>query len=95
VVRSRDCRLIIKAVVELAHGLGLTATAEGVETAEQLALVRDLGCDLAQGYFISPPLEPAKLKAWRDDFLDSWKSVLSAADLGGDVEADALRERQL
>jgi len=88
VVRSRDCRLIIKAVVELAHGLGLTATAEGVETADQLRLVRDLGCDLAQGYFISPPLEPDKLKPWRDGFLDGWKS-------GGDVEADALSEGQL
>jgi EAL domain-containing protein (putative c-di-GMP-specific phosphodiesterase class I) len=95
VVRSRDCRLIIKAVVELAHGLGLTATAEGVETPEQLRLVRDLGCDVAQGYFISPPLNPAELKPWRDDFTGGWQSALDAAASGGDVEADALRERQL
>jgi EAL domain-containing protein (putative c-di-GMP-specific phosphodiesterase class I) len=95
VVRSRDCRLIIKAVVELAHGLGLTATAEGVETPEQLRLVRDLGCDLAQGYFISPPLNPAELKPWRDDFTSGWQSALDAPASGSDVEADALRERQL
>ena len=48
--RSRDCRLIIQSVADLAHGLGLTATAEGVETLDQLRLVRELGCDLVQGY---------------------------------------------
>src|SRR4029450_11738785 len=36
--RSRDCRLIIQSIADLAHGLGLTATAEGVETVEQLRL---------------------------------------------------------
>jgi EAL domain-containing protein (putative c-di-GMP-specific phosphodiesterase class I) len=36
-------------VADLAHGLGLTATAEGVETTEQLRMVRELGCDLVQG----------------------------------------------
>src|SRR3954449_10568550 len=49
VVRSRDCRLIIQSVCDLAHGLGLSVTAEGVETVEQLRLVRELGCDLVQG----------------------------------------------
>src|SRR3954468_4524341 len=48
VVRSRDCRLIIQSVSDLAHGLGLSVTAEGVETVEQLRLVRELGCDLVQ-----------------------------------------------
>ncbi len=57
---SRDCRLIIQTIVDLAHGLGLTATAEGVETVEQLRIVRELGCDVVQGYLISPPLEPAE-----------------------------------
>ena len=58
--RSRDCRLIIQSVTDLAHGLGLTATAEGVETLDQLRLVRELGCDLVQGYLISPALEPRR-----------------------------------
>ena len=60
--RSRDCRLIIQAVTDLAHGLGLTATAEGVETVEQLRAVRELGCDVVQGYLIAPPLDPDALK---------------------------------
>ena len=56
--RSRDSRLIIQAVTDLAHGLGLIATAEGVETLDQLRIVRELGCDFVQGYLISAPMEP-------------------------------------
>ena len=53
--RSRDCRLIIQSITDLAHGLGLTATAEGVETLHQLRLVRELGCDVVQGYYFARP----------------------------------------
>ena len=61
--RSRDCRLIVQSVAELAHGLGLTATAEGVETIEQLRLIRELGCDVGQGYLIAQPMAPEALPA--------------------------------
>ncbi len=92
--RSRDCRLIIRSIADLAHGLGLTATAEGVETVEQLRLVRALGCDLVQGYFISPPLPGSELGAWREGFRRTWADLLasdgSVPPSGGDVEADAL-----
>lgn len=84
--RSRDSRLIVAAIVDLARGLGITATAEGVETIEQLRIVRDLGCDLVQGYFISPPMPGAALGEWRSTFRASWPALLS----GGDVEANAL-----
>ncbi len=46
------------AIIGLAHGLKLTATAEGVETAEQLAELRELDCDRAQGYFFARPQPP-------------------------------------
>ena len=49
---------IVGATVALAHGLGLTVVAEGVETAEQLAALHLAGCDLAQGYFLSKPVPP-------------------------------------
>jgi EAL domain-containing protein (putative c-di-GMP-specific phosphodiesterase class I) len=90
--RSRDCRLIIQAMVDLAHGLGLTATAEGVETIEQLRVVHELGCDVVQGYLISPPMEPSKLKAWRESFREKWPSMLGKEELAlwRDVEADSL-----
>ncbi len=95
--RSRDCRLIIQSVTDLAHGLGLTATAEGVETLDQLRLVRELGCDLVQGYLISPALEPQDLKAWKQKFRRSWPAMIAEAPLAlwGDVEPDALGERQI
>jgi len=95
VAKTRDCRLIVQSVVELAHGLGLTATAEGVETIEQLRAVRELGCDLVQGYLISEPLEPQELKGWKQRFRKRWPELAAEEKLAlwGDVEADALGER--
>ena len=97
VVRSRDCRLIIQTITDLAHGLGLTSTAEGVETVDQLRLVRELGCDLAQGYLISPPLEPEGLKPWKQQFRRRWPSLLAEERLAlwSDVEPDALSQGQV
>lgn len=48
--------LLVKSTVDLAHSLGLKVTAEGVETAEALALLQTMGCDIAQGYFIARPM---------------------------------------
>lgn len=48
---------IVRAVVSLARSLGITITAEGVETIEQLNIVCQEGCCEMQGYFVSPPLE--------------------------------------
>ena len=93
--RSRDCRLIIKSITELAHGLGLSVTAEGVERIEQLRLVHEAGCDVVQGYLISPPLEPQALKAWRQKFRRGWPAMIADEKLAlwGDFEADTLSER--
>jgi diguanylate cyclase (GGDEF)-like protein len=49
---------IVRAIVTLGHNLGKEIIAEGVETASQLALLRDLRCGFAQGYFFSRPLDP-------------------------------------
>jgi EAL domain-containing protein (putative c-di-GMP-specific phosphodiesterase class I) len=92
---SRDCRLIVQSVIELAHALGLTATAEGVETIEQLRLVRELGCDLVQGYLVAPPMDPDQLKPWKQEFRRRWPSLMADDNLAlwSDVEADALGQR--
>ncbi|MFL5538747.1 MAG: putative bifunctional diguanylate cyclase/phosphodiesterase, partial [Longimicrobiaceae bacterium] len=50
------CGDIVRAIVGMAHGLGLDVVAEGVETAEHLVQVRALDCDFAQGYFFSHPV---------------------------------------
>jgi EAL domain-containing protein (putative c-di-GMP-specific phosphodiesterase class I) len=47
---------IVRAVTELAHGLGLAVTAEGLETAAQVAEARAAGCDQGQGYYFARPL---------------------------------------
>ncbi len=53
----------------MAHALGLRVVAEGVETAEQLQQLRTLGCDQAQGYFLSRPVSPASISAllWAEE----------------------------
>ena len=56
--RRRESVEIVRTIVQLGHGLGLRVVAEGVETAEQLAYLRHMGCDYAQGYFYSPPVTP-------------------------------------
>ncbi|MDP9368020.1 MAG: GGDEF domain-containing phosphodiesterase, partial [Chloroflexota bacterium] len=57
-----DDEAIVHAVVALARALGLATTAEGVETAAQLDLVRALGCDHAQGYYVAGPLTAAEVE---------------------------------
>ena len=51
---SHNARSIVQAVISLARGLGVQIVAEGVETEEQLTLLRAQGCDQAQGHYISP-----------------------------------------
>ena len=94
---SRDSRLIIQAVTELAHGLGLTATAEGVETIDQLRAIRELGCDFAQGYLLSAPLAPQALKGWVQKFRRAWPAMIAEEKLAlfSNVEPDPLGEWQI
>ncbi|MDA8481613.1 bifunctional diguanylate cyclase/phosphodiesterase [Pseudomonas resinovorans] len=54
-------RQLVKAMINLAQNLNLEVVAEGVENAEQLSLLRQFGCDQAQGYWISRPLPLAEL----------------------------------
>jgi EAL domain-containing protein (putative c-di-GMP-specific phosphodiesterase class I) len=52
---------IIRAVVSLAHGLGITVVAEGIETDEQARRLRELGCDMGQGYAWAHPADPVRV----------------------------------
>jgi len=58
--------IIVRSTVELAHDMGLTVTAEGVETEAILRRLGVLGCDLAQGYFIGRPMTAGDLEGWMD-----------------------------
>ncbi|MGO4426119.1 EAL domain-containing protein, partial [Streptomyces sp. MCAF7] len=54
---------IVQALVELAHRLGLTVTAECVESAEQAERLARIGCDTGQGWFYSRPVPPDRISA--------------------------------
>ena len=58
---DRD-RQVLGRMVSIARDMGKTVIAEGVETAEQARLVREVGCSLAQGFFFSPPLDAIKTR---------------------------------
>jgi EAL domain-containing protein (putative c-di-GMP-specific phosphodiesterase class I) len=92
-VTSADSRTIVKSIIDLAHGLGLSVTAEGIEQADQLLLLRELGCDVAQGYLIATPLEPQNLKPWQEEFRSRWLAYVGNSAHGSrrDIEADSLR----
>ena len=68
-------RAIVDAIVGMAESLGLATVAEGVETAGQLEVIRALGGDAVQGYWISRPLPAAGLVAW----LEGWQQRKSAS----------------
>jgi EAL domain-containing protein (putative c-di-GMP-specific phosphodiesterase class I)/FixJ family two-component response regulator len=57
-------RVMVKKTIEIGHELGMMVVAEGVETAEQLAFLRDNGCDVAQGYLFSRPIPMPQLVEW-------------------------------
>ncbi|NJN49495.1 MAG: EAL domain-containing protein [Alkalinema sp. RL_2_19] len=53
---AEDQDQVVQAIVALTDGLAMDAVAEGIETKEQLAHLRILGCEYGQGYFFSPPM---------------------------------------
>jgi diguanylate cyclase (GGDEF)-like protein len=69
-IADNDNAMIVRSTIELAHNLGLATVAEGVETTEILAVLRDMQCDMAQGFLISRPLAEQEFldflasKAW-------------------------------
>lgn len=60
---------IIESVITLGRGLGLTVLAEGVENQAQLDFLRGVGCDQAQGFFLSRPLPPDELTRWIEEHM--------------------------
>ena len=73
---AHDSCVIVKSIVDLAHGLGLIATAEGVETVEQLRFLRSVRCDVAQGFLVAQPLEGGALRRWNEEFETRWPELV-------------------
>ena len=67
---SADARVIVHAITDLAHNLGLSVVAEGVENEIALSMLSEKRCDVAQGYFISRPCAGPVVS----EFASNWKS---------------------
>jgi diguanylate cyclase (GGDEF)-like protein len=76
---------IVEATVTVAQRLDLTVIAEGIETPAAWERLRELGCHHAQGYFVSRPVAPAELEAWRAS--DALEATLSIVDADGVIAA--------
>jgi EAL domain-containing protein (putative c-di-GMP-specific phosphodiesterase class I) len=61
--RDGEDTAIVRAIISMAKSMHLSVTGEGIETAEQAALLRTWACDLGQGFYYSRPLEAASLEA--------------------------------
>jgi EAL domain-containing protein (putative c-di-GMP-specific phosphodiesterase class I) len=68
-------RAIVQATVELAHAVGSSVTAEGIEDAATWALLAQMGCDAAQGYFVSRPMPSDEVVSW---MTAKWQPTLGA-----------------
>jgi EAL domain-containing protein (putative c-di-GMP-specific phosphodiesterase class I) len=63
-MEDSDDMVIVRSTIELAHNLGLQVVAEGIEDEKSLARLRAMGCDEAQGFFMSRPLPEDRLLEW-------------------------------
>jgi diguanylate cyclase (GGDEF)-like protein len=68
---DRENQIIVSNTLDLAHSLGLTVVAEGVETEAQLAVLEKLKCDHVQGFYFTKPLPAHEFEAWHEARLNS------------------------
>lgn len=78
--RREESRAIVEAIVSIARSFDLDVIAEGVETAEELATIRALGCTRVQGYLVARPLRPERVM----EFVDGYDQTLAFSAPSGD-----------
>ena len=83
-----SARAIVRAIIDLADALKLRVVAEGVEDRATWDVLAGLGCEVAQGYFISRPIAAAELEAWIAEVGPSWLNVGARS-----ARVDAVLER--
>jgi len=79
-MRSGESALIIRSIIDLAHALGLAVTAEGIETQEQLDLLRRYGCNEGQGALFAMPMPGEALGEWAAGEGTRWLQTGSMAE---------------
>ena len=65
--KSKTDQVIVNSAIELGHNLGLKVIAEGIEEESAIDILKQSGCDVAQGYFFSRPLAVADFEQWLID----------------------------
>src|SRR6202035_532548 len=81
-------RAIVRAIIDLADALQLRVVAEGVEDRASWDVLASLGCDIAQGYFLSQPIAASELEVWAAQVGPSWLGIQAQPKL-----EDPLQER--
>jgi EAL domain-containing protein (putative c-di-GMP-specific phosphodiesterase class I) len=71
-IEDKDSAALVDAIIKMGHSLHMKIIAEGVETDQQLAVLRGQGCDLIQGYYFSRPVVGAELL----DFINTTEVVV-------------------
>lgn len=69
-VNNKDSAVIASSIIDLGHNLGLKVIAEGIEDENVWNLLREKGCDFAQGYYMGRPMAAAELSSW----VDNWRN---------------------
>jgi diguanylate cyclase (GGDEF)-like protein len=84
---ATDDLVIVRSTIELGHNMGLIVIAEGVETVESWDILKRLGCDMAQGYYMSPPLPAQQFRDWfaKSPWGEQTERIVDLA--GGDAAA--------
>jgi signal transduction histidine kinase len=86
-------RAIVRAIVDLADALKLRVVAEGVEDRATWDVLAALGCEVAQGYFVSRPLAPDELRAWVLKLSPTWLAMSNRASGLNDALQERIRGR--
>ena len=79
-LQDENDTVIVQSTINLAHNLGLRVVAEGVEDSDTCDLLRDLGCDVVQGYYIGRPMPAAGLERWMENWSGNSGPQTDAAD---------------
>jgi EAL domain-containing protein (putative c-di-GMP-specific phosphodiesterase class I) len=73
---ARHDDVIVRSTIDLAHNLGLQIVAEGVESRETWDRLIVLGCDAAQGNYVSGPLEAQHVASWISEWESAWRTAV-------------------